>query len=184
MQTMVAIGLFVLAILLFVAVKIRLISWINMQIATAVSGVLAFIAAVLFFIIPPQVSNPEIKTPHQFQDSKDTTQESGIANHDTFANRPEISIKQVKPKGIDKRKFNLFVDVAPDRAGAKVYIDDALYANAAPCTVKVEEGTHKLKLVYDDPDTPTLLTFVDSIAVYQDTVIRIESNKFRINGKG
>jgi hypothetical protein len=179
MQIMVAIGLFMTAILLFVAVKIRLISWINMQIATTVSSVLAFIAAVLFFIIPPQVSNPEIKIPHQFQDSIDRIQESGTASHDTNSNKPIINVKRVKQKDMDIRKFNLFIDVAPDKAGAKVYIDDVLYANAAPCTVKVQEGIHALKLIYNDSYAHSTLVYINSIVISGDDVIRIEGNEFR-----
>ncbi len=177
MQIIIAIGLVVLAIILFVAVKIRWITWIDMQIATAVSGVLAFIAALLFFVMTQQVSKPDIKTSPQTQDSKGTTKESGTASHDSFANKSEISTNQVKPNGMDKRKFNLFVDVAPNRAGAKVYIDDMLYANAAPCTVKVEEGTHHLKLEYKD--SSSLLVYISSIIVSHDDVIRIESEQFK-----
>ena len=179
MQTMSAIGLFVFAIFLFVAVKRRWISRKNMQIAAEVAAVLACIVAILSLIILPQVSNPEIKSPPQFQDSKDTTQESGTASHDTNFNKPIINVKQVKPKDPDKPKFNLFIDVAPDRAGAKVYIDDVLYANAAPCTVKVQEGIHALKLIYNDSYIPSTLVYLSSIVISGDDVIRIEGNEFR-----
>lgn len=150
-----------------------------MQIAAEISGVLAFIAAVLLIIIPPHASSPDIATPYQPRVPGDTTQNSGIASHDTNSNKPIINNKQSDSKFTDKRIFNLFIDVSPDRTGAKVYIDDVLYANAAPCTVKVREGTHELKLIYNASYSPSTLVYISPIVISYDDVIRIEANEFK-----
>ena len=90
-----------------------------------------------------------------------------------------IPPKPIPPGPNHKKKHNVYIDAAQDRADTKVYIDDELYENSLPCTLQVREGTHELKLVYDDPDISGPLTYMRFIVVNQDMKIPIESNEFR-----
>jgi hypothetical protein len=83
---------------------------------------------------------------------------------------------------IDKHLFNVLIDVNPDRAGAKVFVN-GVRKGTVPCSLPIEEGTHQLKLEYKDPYYPLPLIYIDSIVVPPDTVILIDSDEFKAKGE-
>jgi hypothetical protein len=116
---------------------------------------------------------------HEFGHFPDSSENGGVINSVDTLNTNSRGEK-AKPNKIDvapEKTFTIFVDVSPDRAGAKVFVDGSL-KGTAPCSVAVTRGVHHLMLEYYDGNSLSPLIYVDNLPVRNNDAIRVESHKF------
>jgi hypothetical protein len=77
----------------------------------------------------------------------------------------------------DEHKFYIFINVNPNRFGAKVYINNKP-KGSAPCSILLEEGSYQIRLEYRDINLESYLFYNQTITIPPDTIIFIQSNEF------
>jgi len=172
MQTLIVVSLVAIIIALVIMAKRGMISTRSFNTVVGVCSVGAFVIAVLTYVNDqPQstgaiIGDPTIRKP--------------ITKPDTDTSRVPVNKTPLRsPKSSPAKSFSLFIDVNQSRMGTSVWLNDSLYANAAPCTVTVLEGTYELRLEYDDPNEPSPLAYIRQIVVNHDETIRVESDEFK-----
>lgn len=73
--------------------------------------------------------------------------------------------------------YPIYIDVNPNRAGALIFVNDS-FKGAAPCSIFVEPGVHKLKVIYTDRVTGRKWEYQSPIILPGTESIRIKHNDF------
>jgi len=188
MEIAIALTLLTIAMVLFFVVKKGWIDDKTLQRLAHVAGVIAFIAALVVFIVSKRATKSvnENAGVTQYPDSQDINVTTGKEDHQNSnlkIQKEESLFNELSTKGsVDSAKSvtsrRLIINVSREVQDFYIYVDENLESRAHKCTLYVSEGNHTIKVNYED-NLKQQFEYITNEHVATDMTLSIRKNFFR-----